>query len=83
MDGFQEREIELEIALTKKTVAALGAFLGRVCFISPTPLREISLDFAGISLDFTHKPGCTSNLLTKYSVFGALWQGWLAGWLAG
>ena len=33
--GIQERDIELEILPAKKTVAALGAFLGRVRSISP------------------------------------------------
>ncbi len=42
-----EREREREILLTKKTVATLGAFLGRVRSISAM-LCEISLDFAAI-----------------------------------
>ena len=89
--GSQEREIELErerereILQTKKTVAALGAFLGRVRSIS----RGISLDTAGDftrhPTDFTRHPIVYEHFTHKIQCFGATVASWLAaaaaGWL--
>ena len=89
--GFQERERqryrarerEREILPAKKTVAALGAFFGRVRSILYLGLRVVISDFLCLSSEIN---GVLSGLLTKGTVSGApCMASWLAAgcWLAG
>ena len=80
--GFQERERqryrarEREILPAKKTVAALGAFFGRVRSILYLGLRVVISDFLCLSSEIN---GLLSGLLTKGTVSGAPC---IASWLA-